>query len=343
MSTDRDHFDAIVIGSGIGGLACAVALARCGRGVLVLERQHVGGGLTQSFERNGFRCDVGLHYLGEMGTQGEARGIIDWLSGNAITFASLSNAYDIVHFPDDFTVPFTRPRAALVHELKSRFPESAAEVDVFFDALDEAVHAGKALFTRRALSGFLGDVYGLWHKRDIPKWWGRTTAEVLDSLISDPRLRAVLLAQQGNHGGAEPANTSFGIHAVVMNHYLNGGWYPVGGARVFADTLIPVIEQAGGAVQLNTRVATQCGRRRSGKRWHRVRRAASASPAHKPTHHPHIDKDQCSLRRRGDSKSVTADHEASPETQPQARPDPGRRSLSRRLTWNLPRAAARHR
>jgi len=255
MSSNSKRFDAIVIGSGIGGLACATALARCGKAVLVLERQHVAGGLTQSFSRAGFQWDVGLHYLGEMGPEGDARGIVDWLAGQAMAFQPISSAYDIVHFPDNVTVPFTRPKAALEHELKQRFPDSAAEIDAFFAALDEAVHAGKALFTRRALSGVLGEVYGLWHRRDIHKWWGRTTAEVIDSLVSDARLRAVLLAQQGDHGGTEPAETSFGIHAVVMNHYLNGAWYPQGGAKVFADTLVPVIEQAGGAVQLDTRVA----------------------------------------------------------------------------------------
>ncbi|WP_321937740.1 NAD(P)/FAD-dependent oxidoreductase [Paraburkholderia sp. J8-2] len=254
MSTGWNRFDAIVIGSGIGGLACAAALARCGKAVLVLERQHVAGGLTQSFSRDGFQWDVGLHYLGEMGPEGEARGVLDWLTGRAMTFAPLGNAYDIVHFPDNLTVPFTRPRAALEGELKSRFPDCAAEIDAFFAALDEAVHAGRALFTRRALSGLLGDVYGLWHRRAIHKWWGRTTADVLADLVSDPRLRAVLLAQQGDHGGTDPAKTSFGIHAVVMNHYLNGAWYPLGGAKVFADTLVPIIEQARGSIRLETRV-----------------------------------------------------------------------------------------
>ncbi|WP_368727691.1 NAD(P)-binding protein [Paraburkholderia sp. BR10872] len=38
MSSDRNHFDAIVIGSGIGGLAFATALARYGKAALVLER-----------------------------------------------------------------------------------------------------------------------------------------------------------------------------------------------------------------------------------------------------------------------------------------------------------------
>ena len=64
--TDATAFDVIVIGSGIGGLACAVAPSRSGRKVLVLEQHFVAGGLTQTFSREGFTWDVGLHYLGDM-------------------------------------------------------------------------------------------------------------------------------------------------------------------------------------------------------------------------------------------------------------------------------------
>lgn len=254
MSPHEDRIDAIVIGSGIGGLACAAALARFGKAVLVLEQQHAAGGLTQSFSRYGFRWDVGLHYLGEMGQGGEARPIIDLLSGGAIAFQPLGEVYDIVHFPDDVTVRFARPKDALKLELKSKFADSATEIDAYFAAVAEAVHAAKAVFMQRALSGFLGEVHELWHKREVHKWWGRSIAEVFDGIVSDTRLRAVLLAQMGDHGGMKAGQTSFGIHAVVMNHYLNGAWYPVGGAGVFAQTLLPVIEQAGGAIRLDSKV-----------------------------------------------------------------------------------------
>lgn len=251
MSSDRSGPNAIVVGSGIGGLACAAALARCGKAVLVIEQQRTAGGLTQTFSRNGFRWDVGLHYLGEMGPDGEARAVIDWLSGEAITFAPLGDTYDVMHFPGDFTVHFMRSRAALELELKAKFPDATGEIDAFFAALADAMRAGRNLFVQRALTGLLADLYGLWHGRDIRMWWDRTLSEVVGGLVSDPRLRAVLLAQKGDYSGGDAAKSSFGIHAVVMGHYLNGGYYPVGGAGVFAETLVPVIERAGGAVRLN--------------------------------------------------------------------------------------------
>lgn len=45
-------WDTIVIGSRIGGLMAAAALARCGQRVLVLEQHRVAGALTQTFQRH---------------------------------------------------------------------------------------------------------------------------------------------------------------------------------------------------------------------------------------------------------------------------------------------------
>lgn len=57
-------YDVIIIGSGLGGLACGHILSQTGRSVLVLERQQQAGGCLQSFRRKGFDFDTGLHYIG---------------------------------------------------------------------------------------------------------------------------------------------------------------------------------------------------------------------------------------------------------------------------------------
>ena len=57
-------YDVIIIGSGLGGLECAITLGRQGRRVLVLERQFQAGGCLQSYKRKGCCLDTGLHYVG---------------------------------------------------------------------------------------------------------------------------------------------------------------------------------------------------------------------------------------------------------------------------------------
>ncbi len=85
-------------------------------------------------------------------------------------------------------------------------------------------------------------------------WATRTTREVLESLTRNQRLIAVLTGQFGDFG-LPPSRSSFLVHAMVANHYLDGGYYPVGGSGVFVDAIAPVIKAAAGRLLINAEVA----------------------------------------------------------------------------------------
>src|SRR5690349_29343 len=69
--SNREQWDAIVVGSGLGGLVCAAYLAVGGRRVLVLEQHDVAGGNSHVFRRRRkYEFDVGVHYLGDCGPEG---------------------------------------------------------------------------------------------------------------------------------------------------------------------------------------------------------------------------------------------------------------------------------
>lgn len=247
------QWDAIVIGSGIGGLACAAALAHSGRRVAVLEQHSIAGGLTQTFSRGGYTWNVGVHYLGNMGPHDQAAGILHWLADGAIEMAPSGAVYDTLHFPDGFEIALARPEAALRLDLAEKFPGCEREIDAFLVAVREAEQAGRSVFAQRAMPAALGKVAKWWHRKEVQAWWGRTTAEVVGAMISEPKLRAVLTARWGDYGG-RPSEGSFGLHAVVMRHYMQGAYYPVGGAKAFADGLVPAIERSGGNVRVDARV-----------------------------------------------------------------------------------------
>lgn len=245
--------DTIIIGSGIGGLACGSALAKYGHKVQVFEQHYIAGGLTSTFSRKGFTWDVGIHYLGGMGPEEQPRRILDWLSNSAIRMAPIGSVYDIVHLPDDFKIAFESPAEALKRNLEKKFPQSSGEIKVFFSLLERAAREFRVPFRLRVLPRLLAWIYLNWRGGKIRKWWGRTTDEVIGELISNQRLRSVLTAQWGDHGG-RPSEGSFAMHAMIMNHYLEGAYYPVGGAHTFADSLIPVIKNAGGEVRVKSPV-----------------------------------------------------------------------------------------
>ena len=251
------HWEAIVIGSGIGGLAAAAALAKEGKKVLVLERHHQLGGLTQSFERHGYHFNVGVHYIGGAGDvngePGPAKKIFDALTPEGIAMASMGRVYDRVRFPD-LTVEFERPAQRLVAVLKGHFPHEAAGIDRYFASMREARKAIEAVFAAHSMPQLVARGLMWWKDDEIERWVGRTVDEVIADHVGDPKLRAVLAAQWGDHGG-RPSEASFAIHAVVMGSYLDGAWYPLGGSGAFAREFARTITAAGGELRTKAEVA----------------------------------------------------------------------------------------
>src|SRR5215510_10133967 len=61
------NYDAIIIGSGIGGLFCGNILAKAGLKVLLLERHYMLGGFCSTFRRRGFIFDAATHFYPLLG------------------------------------------------------------------------------------------------------------------------------------------------------------------------------------------------------------------------------------------------------------------------------------
>ncbi|MCU0234901.1 MAG: NAD(P)-binding protein, partial [Thermoanaerobaculales bacterium] len=91
-------YDAIVIGSGIGGLAAAALLGRRG-GLrsLVLERHTVAGGFTHTFSRKGWEWDVGVHYIGQVDREGSLlRRVFAEVSDGGLAWEPMGEVTDTV-------------------------------------------------------------------------------------------------------------------------------------------------------------------------------------------------------------------------------------------------------
>ncbi|OGQ22157.1 MAG: FAD-dependent oxidoreductase [Deltaproteobacteria bacterium RBG_16_71_12] len=246
-------FDAIVIGSGIGGLAVAAVLARWGnKRVLVLERHYRVGGYTHSFARGGYDWDVGVHYVGQVGKGGAVRAILDRVSDGSVEWAPLPEVYDrIVLGPRSYDLVTGRSR--FVERLAAYFPRDADAIARYVELVRATARQSSLHFASRALPRGLDVLARGVALRGFAALAARSTRDVLLELTRDEELIAVLTGQYGDYG-LPPSQSSFAMHAALVSHYLSGAFYPVGGAERIARAFAPVIEARGGHLAVTAEV-----------------------------------------------------------------------------------------
>jgi len=250
-----ESWDAIVIGSGIGGLATAATLAKlAGKRVLVLERHYTAGGFTHTFRRPGYEWDVGVHYIGDVShPRAASRRMFDFLTDGELDWADMGDVYDRIILGDnsyDLVKGLENFRAQM-HEY---FPREKDAINEYLEKVIATAKKAQMFFAEKAMPPFVSKLFGGMMRRGVVKEALRTTREVLEEITQDQELIGVLTGQFGDYG-LVPSESNFFIHSMVVAHYLRGAAYPVGGAGRIAETILPVIERSGGEVVTNAEVA----------------------------------------------------------------------------------------
>jgi len=245
-------YDALIIGSGIGGLTTAALLSELGWRVAVLEQHYTAGGATHSYERNGYEWDVGVHYIGDMGGATMSRRLMDFLTQGTVAWAPMDAHYDRF-FIGDRTYDAVAGPAEFRDNLLAHFPREAVAIDRYLELLREVSRGMRTFTLDRTLPAWAAMLAGPILRRRLPRTFQRTTWEVLSDITSDPELIAVLTGQWGDLG-LPPKRSSFVVQALIARHYLHGGFYPVGGAWRIGEAILPRIRAPGGEVFTYARV-----------------------------------------------------------------------------------------
>ncbi|MGI9228097.1 MAG: phytoene desaturase family protein [Gammaproteobacteria bacterium] len=246
-----DHFDAIVIGSGLGGLTAGALFAHAGHSVLVLEQNDTFGGAATTYHRGTMMIEASLHETADPRTT--------TADPKVEIFEALDLYQDIELTPvGDFQevrcpligAPLVIPHGvdALRDSLTERFPHEADSIRHFLKRVGSI---------QTALQIFMEKHSGLWwlaHGAELPfRLWPvlrdmhSSVSKVLEKYFGNNEAIKIALAANLSYWSDDPDQMWWLMYAVAQGGFLQGGGvYIKGGSQVLSDRLVDRIREGDG-------------------------------------------------------------------------------------------------
>ncbi|HNU87460.1 MAG TPA: NAD(P)/FAD-dependent oxidoreductase [Ferruginibacter sp.] len=242
---NQKEFDSIVIGSGAGGLSAALCLARAGQRVAVIEQHYVPGGWCHSFYLDGQRFSPGVHYIGAMDKGESACNLYEGMGiANDLVFFRMNPAAYEHCWIENEKIDMPAGIGPLYEALSSRFPAEKKGLKKYLDLVKKVSDQIQLIST---MNGFWDNITIPYRTRHLGKYGLFSLKRVIDWHIKDPLLKKVLNIQCGDHG-LPPSKASFPFHCALMDHYFNGGFYPMGGGAAIVKAFTNAIKKYGGEI-----------------------------------------------------------------------------------------------
>ena len=252
-------YDAIVIGSGIGGLVTATQLAAKGANVLVLERYIIPGGSAGYFERQGYRFDVGASMIFGFGTKGTTNLLTRALEAVDTSIETIPDPVQInYHLPNNLEIRVHRDYEKFIQELISQFPHEAEGIRKFYDECWQVFNCLNAMELlsleepRYLTRVFFQHPFAC---LGLVKYLPQNVGDIARRYISDPSLLK-FIDIECYCWSVVPAEKTPMINAgmVFSDRHYGGINYPKGGVGQIAQKLVEGLEKKGGKIQYKARV-----------------------------------------------------------------------------------------
>ncbi len=253
------QFDVIVIGSGIGGLVTATQLAAKGAEVLVLERYLIPGGSAGSFERQGYRFDVGASMIFGFGQNGTTNLLSRALEAVNVSLEVIPDPVQIhYHLPNDLNLKVDRDYEKFLQNLTAYFPHERQGIRRFYDECWKVFNSLNSM-----------DLLSLEEPRylmrqffqhpleclNLMKYLPQNVGDVARTYIKDPQLLK-FIDMECYCWSVVPADMTPTINAgmVFSDRHYGAVNYPKGGVGQIAQKLVEGLVRFGGKIQYQARV-----------------------------------------------------------------------------------------
>ena len=227
------HYDVVIIGAGMSGLAAGIRLAYFDRRVCIVERHNVCGGLNSYYVRAGRQFDVGLHALTNFVPPGVKSAPLPKL------LRQLRISRDELDLCEQ-------------HWSEVRFPDRRLRFSNDFGLLEQQV----AETFPRQIDGFrrLVDHVRSYDDLDLNVPY-LSTRKVLGTHLTDPALIDMILCPIMYYGSAQEGDMDFAQFVTLFKSlFLEGFARPRGGVRTILDVLVNKFRQCGGELRTRCRV-----------------------------------------------------------------------------------------
>ena len=244
----KDRYDAVIIGSGMGGLSCGAWLARHGMKVAIIEQNQQIGGFCSSYKRGGFNFTLAASEVTGTTESGLITRIIRALGiEKEIEFIPLEQGYH-VHFPDfDYYIYSGggTARERFMEQFIRFFPAEAGGIRRFFNTLVK-------INEQADYATFLGtgprDIARILFKcPTLVRNMTKGIVSFMDDYVSDPRLRAALSINSTCANLPPSRMSALGIAGLLIEGGLSIP-HVKGGAQAVSEAFAHCVRAHGGDI-----------------------------------------------------------------------------------------------